>query len=51
MVGEDGIEKSFGYKSKKAEKIYSLYHKKGTMLSICSKNNENDMKQVLKNFK
>ena len=49
VVGEDGIEKIFlDINQKKAEKIYSLYHKKGTMLSICSKNNENDMKQVFK---
>ena len=49
-VGEDGIKKIYLDKNqKKAEKIYSLLSKKGTMLSICSKNNANDVKEVFNN--
>ena len=33
---------------KKAEKIYSLFQKRGTLLSICSKNNEKDVKELFK---
>ena len=38
-----------GQKSKKAEKIYSSL--KGTLLSICSKNNKNDVVEVLEKKK
>ena len=49
VVGEDGIKKIYLDKNqKKAEKIYSLFQKKGTLLSICSKNNENDVKELFK---
>ena len=49
VVGEDGIDKIYLDKNqKKAEKIYSLLLKKGTLLSICSKNNEKDVKEVFK---
>ena len=50
VVGEDGIKNIYLDKNqKKAEKIYSSFLKKGTLLSICSKNNENDIKEVFKN--
>ena len=50
VVGEDGIKKIYLDKNqKKAEKIYSLLFKKGTLLSICSKNNASDVKEVFKN--
>ena len=50
VVGEDGIKKIYLDKNqKKAEKIYSLFLKKGTLLSICSKNNASDVKEVFKN--
>ena len=50
VIGEDGVNKIFLDKNqKKAEKIYSLLFKKGTLLSICSKNNANDVKEVFKN--
>jgi len=49
VVGEDGIKKIYLDKNqKKAKKIYSLLQKKGTLLSICSKNNENDVKELFK---
>ena len=40
-----------GQKSKKAEKIYSSLKKKGTLLSICSKNNKNDVVEVFEKKK
>ena len=50
VIGEDGVKKIFLDKNqKKAEKIYSSLFKKGTLLSICSKNNANDVKEVFKN--
>ena len=50
VIGEDGAKKIFLDKNqKKAEKIYSSLFKKGTLLSICSKNNANDVKEVFKN--
>ena len=49
VVGEDGIKKIYLDKNqKKAEKIYSSFQKKGTLLSICSKNNEKDVNEVFK---
>ncbi len=49
VVGEDGVNKIYLDKNqKKAEKIYSLLFKKGTLLSICSKNNKNDINDVFK---
>ncbi len=49
VVGEDGINKIYLDKNqKKAEMIYSLLFKNGTLLSISSKNNENDVKNVFK---
>ena len=51
-VGEDGIKKIYlDNNQKKAEKIYSSLQKNGTLLSICSKNNEKDVKEVFKKKK
>jgi FkbH-like protein len=51
-VGEDGINKIFLDKNqKKAQKIYSSLKKSGTLLSICSKNNEKDVEEVFKKKK
>jgi FkbH-like protein len=49
VVGEDGIEKIYlDINQKKATKIYSSLQKNGTLLSICSKNNNDDVKEIFK---
>ena len=51
-IGEDGIKSIYQDKNqKKAEKIYSSLKKKGTLLSICSKNNKNDVVEVFEKKK
>jgi FkbH-like protein len=51
-VGEDGLNQIYLDKNqKKAEIIYSSLQKNGTLLSICSKNNEKDVKEVFKKKK
>lgn len=48
-VGEDGVEKIYLDKNqKKAEKKYSLLQKNGILLSISSKNNDSDIRDVFK---
>lgn len=48
-VGEDGVKKIYLDKNqKKAEKLYSSLYKNGTLLSISSKNNSKDVKEVFK---
>jgi len=52
VIGEDGINKIYLDKNqKKAEKIYSKLQKNGTLLSICSKNNNDDLKEIFKKRK
>jgi FkbH-like protein len=52
VIGEDGIKKIYLDKNqKKAEKVYSSLRKNGTLLSICSKNNESDVNKVFKKKK
>jgi FkbH-like protein len=49
VVGEDGIKKIYlDINQKKANKIYSSLQKNGTLLSICSKNNIDDVKEIFK---
>ena len=49
VVGEDGIKKIYlDINQKKATKIYSSLQKNGTLLSICSKNNIDDVKEIFK---
>lgn len=48
-VGEDGVGKIYLDKNqKKAEKKYSLLQKNGMLLSISSKNNDSDVRDVFK---
>jgi FkbH-like protein len=48
-VGEDGVKKIYLDKNQKnAEKLYSLLSKNGTLLSISSKNNYEDVVDVFK---
>jgi FkbH-like protein len=48
-VGEDGVRKIYLDKNqKKAEKKYSLLQKNGMLLSISSKNNDSDVRDVFK---
>ncbi len=50
VIGEDGIKKIYLDKNqKKAVSIYSKLYKEGTLLSICSKNNKEDVELVFKN--
>ena len=49
VVGEDGVNKiHFDKNQKEALKLYSTLQKKGMMLSLCSKNNDDDVKQIFK---
>ncbi len=49
VVGEDGISKIYlDTYQKKANKLYTHLGKKGTLLSICSKNNEKDAELIFK---
>lgn len=49
VIGEDGIKKIYLDKNqKKASKIISAFHKEGTLLSICSKNNQKDVEVIFR---
>lgn len=49
VVGEDGISKIYlDQNQTKAHKLYSLMNKNGTLLSICSKNNLKDVREIFK---
>ena len=52
VIGEDGIKKVYLDKNqKKAVELYSSLQKNGTLLSICSKNNDIDVKEVFRKKK